>query len=86
LSLILFIDTALWVPDDEYALATHSKQQLAVVPVPTSSYDMLRSVHGVICDDGDMSFAPPLPYVNDVGRRVGMAHQKKNEWRKRQLQ
>jgi hypothetical protein len=76
-NLISFIDTTLWVPDDEYALATHSKQRLAVVPVPTSFYDMLRSVHGVICDDGELSFAPPLPYVNDVGERVeGMAHKK----------
>lgn len=69
--LMSFIDNALWEPDDEYAIATHSTQSLAVVPVPTSFYDMLRSVHGVVCNDGDLSFAPPLPFVNDRGRRVG---------------
>jgi len=69
--LMSFIDNALWVPDDEYAIATHSTQKLAVVPVPTSFYEMLRSVHGVVCNDGDLSFAPPLPFVNDRGGRVG---------------
>jgi hypothetical protein len=75
--LISFIENSLWVTDDENALATHSTQRLAIVPVPTSFYDMLRGVHGVICDDGDLSFAPPLPYVNDVGGRVeGVTNQK----------
>ena len=49
----------------------NNNKKLAVVPVPITFYDLIRSVHGVVCTDGDVSFAPPPPqlpsptFVND---------------------
>jgi len=65
-ALLSFIDNSLWVSNDDQGIASQSTQKLAIVPVPTSFYELLRSVHGVYCNDGDVSYAPPLPIVNDA--------------------
>lgn len=52
-----------------------NNKKLAVA-VPVSFYDLIRSVHGVVCTDGDVSFAPPpqqpLPtFLNDNSSSSG---------------
>jgi hypothetical protein len=71
--LISFIDNSLWIPqqqhDDDQAILAQSTHKLAIVPVPISFYELLRSVHGVYSNDGDVSYAPPpLSNDNNVGK------------------
>ena len=78
--LISFIDNSLWIQqqqqqDDAQAILAQSTQKLAIVPVPISFYELLRSVHGVYSNDGDVSYAPP-PMSND--NNVGKTAKKSN--------
>ncbi len=87
-TLMSFINDSLWVSHDDQAIAAQSKQQLAVVPVPTSFYELLRSVHGVYSNDGDVSYSPPLSIVNTphhAGSRRDVSSGKKYNGNRREI-
>ena len=56
--------------DDDDTTEDDDANMVRMCPVSTNFYDLLRGVHGVICNDGDLSYDPPLPYImNDTDDR-----------------
>ena len=51
--------------DDDDTTEEDDANLVRICPVSTNFYDLLRGVHGVICNDGDLSYDPPLPYITN---------------------